>query len=144
MSPTESETEILTLAEAASYLRVSEEELRKLASEGRIPAQKIGEDWRFLKSAVHDWLRYGPLPAREWFRMGPPWLFEYPPLEVLLAQLEQRLTAKILSLEAPPSKPGSKQRVLEKSGRWKEDRAVDGLLAEIYKRRGRPMTEEDG
>ncbi|HEY8506505.1 MAG TPA: helix-turn-helix domain-containing protein, partial [Gemmataceae bacterium] len=51
--------EILTLPEAASYLRVGEDVLRQLASEQKIPARKIGEEWRFLKSALQDWLRRG-------------------------------------------------------------------------------------
>jgi excisionase family DNA binding protein len=49
--------EVLTLSEAADYLRVSEETLRQLASEKAIPAREVGGEWRFLKSALQDWLR---------------------------------------------------------------------------------------
>src|ERR1043165_5843276 len=48
--------EVLTLEEAACYFRVSEKILRRLAEEGAIPARKLGEEWRFLKSALQDWL----------------------------------------------------------------------------------------
>ena len=34
------------------------------------------------------------------------------------------------------------QRLLELAGKWKEDPTLEEMLGEIYKRRGRPMTEE--
>lgn len=51
--------DVLTLAEAASYLRVPEEEVLRLAEQRDIPAQKIGGEWRFLKRALGHWLTYG-------------------------------------------------------------------------------------
>src|SRR5437660_941372 len=52
--------DILTLAEAASLLRVEEAPLAELAAQGAVPAQKIGTEWRFLREALVDWLRFGP------------------------------------------------------------------------------------
>ncbi len=57
--------EILTLEEAAAYLRVSEDALKAMVSDDDIPAQKIGSEWRFLKRALDDWLRYGRHLSRE-------------------------------------------------------------------------------
>lgn len=37
-----SEDELLTVAEVADYLRVSERFVRKLIAEGRLPAAKVG------------------------------------------------------------------------------------------------------
>ena len=48
--------EILTRAEAAAYIRVSEKTLGELARARRIPAQKVGREWRFLRSALENWL----------------------------------------------------------------------------------------
>jgi excisionase family DNA binding protein len=55
-------TEVLTLAEAAKFLRVSQAKLRRLAEQRQVPARKLGDDWRFLKPALEDWLRGKPDP----------------------------------------------------------------------------------
>jgi excisionase family DNA binding protein len=49
--------DVLTLEEAASYLRLSIETVANQALKGNIPGRKIEDDWRFLKSAIDDWLR---------------------------------------------------------------------------------------
>jgi excisionase family DNA binding protein len=49
-------TDVLTLAEAAEYLRLPEETLARQAAQGTIPAQQVGDAWRFLKLALDDWL----------------------------------------------------------------------------------------
>lgn len=51
--------EVMTLAEAAAFIRVSERTLGQMAREGRIPAQKAGREWRFLRRALEDWLARG-------------------------------------------------------------------------------------
>src|ERR1700677_1188381 len=48
--------EVLTLAEAASYLRLSEEEVIDLAQSHDLPGRSVGSHWRFLKSAIQQWL----------------------------------------------------------------------------------------
>jgi excisionase family DNA binding protein len=55
-------SEVLTLAEAAAYLRVSEADVVKTIREENLPARRLGEDWRLLKSAIQDWLRSPPTP----------------------------------------------------------------------------------
>lgn len=49
--------EVLTLVEAARFIRVSEKTLGAMARERRIPAQKVGREWRFLRPALEDWLK---------------------------------------------------------------------------------------
>ena len=49
--------DILTLAEAAAYLRVPESAVEQLATAEEIPARKIGGEWRLLRQALEDWLR---------------------------------------------------------------------------------------
>jgi excisionase family DNA binding protein len=91
--------EVFTLAEAAAYLRVPEGEVVRLVQQQDLPGRLLGTEWRFLKSALQDWLR-----------MPPP--------------------------------RGSKEAVLSVAGAWKDDPYVEEELQEIYKHRGRPMTEE--
>ncbi len=59
---------VLTLKEAAHFIRVSDKTLADMARQGAVPAQKVGREWRFLRSALQDWLaggqpRPGPSPA---------------------------------------------------------------------------------
>jgi excisionase family DNA binding protein len=56
--------EVLTLAEAAQFLRLSQLKLRKLAQAGKVPARKVDNEWRFLKSALADWLLGKPDPTQ--------------------------------------------------------------------------------
>ena len=49
--------EVLTLAEAADYLRVSTDETLRLVSEQGLPGRRTSEDWRFLKNALQEWLK---------------------------------------------------------------------------------------
>jgi excisionase family DNA binding protein len=49
--------DVITLEEASAYLRLSIETVTNQALKGNIPGRKIENDWRFLKSAIDDWLR---------------------------------------------------------------------------------------
>lgn len=48
--------DVLTLKETSAYLRLPVETVLRQALQGNIPSRKIGEDWRFLKVAVDNWL----------------------------------------------------------------------------------------
>ena len=48
---------VLTLGEAAAYLRVAESEVKRLAELRVLPGRQIGGEWRFLKAGLQDWLR---------------------------------------------------------------------------------------
>ena len=45
----------LTIEQIGEYLQVSREKLYKLCQKGKIPASKIGGQWRFKMSAVEKW-----------------------------------------------------------------------------------------
>ncbi len=47
---------VLTLEEAAAYLRVPAEALARQAEQGKIPGRQVDAEWRFLQSALDDWL----------------------------------------------------------------------------------------
>jgi excisionase family DNA binding protein len=48
--------EVLTLREAAAFLRVSQKTAREKAKRGEIPGQQVGRGWRFSKRALEAWL----------------------------------------------------------------------------------------
>jgi excisionase family DNA binding protein len=54
--------EVLTLSEAAAYLRASEKDVLCLANLHELPGREIGNEWRFLKAGLRDWLR---APSRD-------------------------------------------------------------------------------
>lgn len=47
---------VMTLQEAAHYLRLRKAELESLAEQGVIPAFKVDGRWRFLKNALDEWM----------------------------------------------------------------------------------------
>ena len=47
---------VLTLDELSVYLKVSKSSLYKLVQAGKIPGNKVGKHWRFLRSKVDAWL----------------------------------------------------------------------------------------
>lgn len=57
MSMSDSLPDVLTADEVADYLRVSEETIVRQAAHGQIPGRRIEDTWRFLKSAIDEWLR---------------------------------------------------------------------------------------
>lgn len=56
---------MLTLREAASYLRVSSGSLESLAHEGEIPGFLIDGKWRFSKAAIDEWLTAQQVQRKE-------------------------------------------------------------------------------
>lgn len=49
--------EILTAKEVADYLHLHPLTVHRYAREGKIPAFKIGTDWRFHKKYIERWIR---------------------------------------------------------------------------------------
>jgi excisionase family DNA binding protein len=49
--------EVMTLEEAARFLRVPKKAVEDLAAGGKIPARRVSGQWRFLKAAIEEWLR---------------------------------------------------------------------------------------
>jgi excisionase family DNA binding protein len=91
--------EVLTLAEAAAYLRVPEPDVVLMVGPRGLPGRLIGSEWRFSKTALDQWLR------------------------------------------TPPER-SSKESLLALSGAWTGDPDAEEMLKEIYRQRGRPMTEK--
>jgi excisionase family DNA binding protein len=47
---------VMTSVEAAEYLKMHVKTVCRLAKERKIPAKKVGSEWRFLKSVLDRWL----------------------------------------------------------------------------------------
>ena len=91
--------EVLTLADAAAYLQLTEADVLRLVEEQGLPARRLANEWRFLKAAIQRWL------------------------------------------STPPSKYG-KEAQLSVIGSWKDDPDLEDMVEEIYRKRGRPITED--
>jgi excisionase family DNA binding protein len=53
------EPEVMTLADVAELLQTDEASVEALADGGELPGRRIGDEWRFARSAVLDWLAAG-------------------------------------------------------------------------------------
>ena len=47
---------VLTLEEAAELLRLDVKQMRKLAANGEVPGRKVGNEWRFSRAGLLNWL----------------------------------------------------------------------------------------
>lgn len=52
-------SDVLTTREAAEYLRLGVETVKRKAKAGELPAAKTGREWRFLRDDLEAWLRRG-------------------------------------------------------------------------------------
>lgn len=51
---------LMTLKETADYLRVNKKTVYRLLKQSKIPATKVGRQWRFEKASIDVWLRSNP------------------------------------------------------------------------------------
>lgn len=58
MSEIVSDTKVLTLDEAAAFLRLPPDTVERQAAAGTISGQRVEGAWRFLQAALEDWLRH--------------------------------------------------------------------------------------
>ena len=50
------ELDLMTVEEVARYLQLKPQTIYKWAQEKRIPAVKLGKEWRFRKRILDEWL----------------------------------------------------------------------------------------
>jgi excisionase family DNA binding protein len=50
-------SDLMTIKEVASYLKIPEKTAYTLAAQGTIPGFKIGRAWRFSKSTMDEWIK---------------------------------------------------------------------------------------
>ena len=92
--------DVLSLSEAAAYLRLPEQEVLRLVREQELPGRQAGPEWRFLKAAIQAWLSQ-PLakPTPDFWEAC--------------------------------------------AGIFKDDPHLGEIVKEAYRRRGRPLSEDD-
>jgi excisionase family DNA binding protein len=54
---------VMTVEEAAEYLRFHPSTVYRLARSGQLPARKVGKQWRLHRESIDRWLRSEPVPA---------------------------------------------------------------------------------
>ena len=52
--------DVLTLEEAAAFLRVTPQDVLQMIETQDLPGRKFGDEWRFSKSAIQHWLGNPP------------------------------------------------------------------------------------
>lgn len=50
------EIQVFTVEQAAEYVQAHPQTIRKMIRAGRLPAAKIGREWRIHKKALNDYL----------------------------------------------------------------------------------------
>ncbi len=50
-------TSLMTVEEVAKYLAVTERTIYRLVKEGRLPAYRVGGQWRFKVAVLEEWMR---------------------------------------------------------------------------------------
>ena len=65
MAVTVNDDEVLTLAEAAAYLRVSERTLWQLSRDGEIPHRRVGNSYRYLRRVLREHVAGGSIATGE-------------------------------------------------------------------------------
>ena len=86
--PTDS---VWTLGETAAYLRLPENDVLRMVHEQGLHGRQVGTEWRFLKSAIDDWLRTGPQPLANqaaWLALAGAWKDD-PTVDDLLEEIHQ-------------------------------------------------------
>lgn len=64
--------EVMDIRQAADYLGISADTLYKYASEGFVPAFKLGNRWRFKRSRLNEWMDQQSSAGAAQARMMPP------------------------------------------------------------------------
>ncbi|HJT78462.1 MAG TPA: helix-turn-helix domain-containing protein [Gemmataceae bacterium] len=93
--------EVLTLAEAAAYLRLAEKDVITATSTQGLPGRMVAGEWRFFKTALQQWLSH-----------------------------------------SEPTEEMRKAAQLAGAGSMRDDPDLEDIVEEIYRRRGRPITED--
>jgi len=57
MKKSDTTIKLLTLAEAASILKISKRTLHRMIQHRQIPAFKVGGQWRILESRFQEWVQ---------------------------------------------------------------------------------------
>jgi excisionase family DNA binding protein len=82
-------SDVLTLSEAAAYLRLSEADVMELVQHQGLPARQVGGQWRFLKAALQRWLGASQKEGNDGIWAAAGTLKDDPYLEEMLMSIER-------------------------------------------------------
>jgi len=51
------DSDIMTIKEVSSYLKLNEKTAYRLVLDGKIPGFKVGGAWRFRKEQIDEWIK---------------------------------------------------------------------------------------
>jgi len=51
------DSDIMTIKEVSSYLKLNEKTAYRLVLDGKIPGFKVGGAWRFRKKQIDEWIK---------------------------------------------------------------------------------------
>ncbi len=115
--------DIMTLEEASQYLKVAKEQLEEMAINNKMPAQRFGNDWRFSKTLILDWMRTGQVETSSDATENP--------IETLIQEIRQL----VQTLQTPPKptkpKKGSFEAIERHIGHMKGKEDPDEILAKM-------------
>ena len=94
--------EIMTLHDVADYLQLNERSILKMARAGDIPATKVMNQWRFMRSLINEWLMYK-------MEKLPPHLEQHETREIEDQPLADLLVPEFMNLEVVS---GPKSKIL--------------------------------
>ena len=57
-------SEFMTVAEVADHLRVTDKTIYRLLWSGQVPAAKIGQQWRFERGSIDNWVQRNSVGAK--------------------------------------------------------------------------------
>ena len=57
LKPLESLDQVLTVQEMANYLHVHHTTIYRLIYKKKLPAFRVGSDWRFSRKAIDQWMK---------------------------------------------------------------------------------------
>jgi len=94
--------EIMTLHDVADYLQLNERSILKMARSGEIPATKVMNQWRFMRSLINEWLMYK-------MERLPPHLEQRGPTTIEQQPMADLLVPEFMNLEVVG---GAKSKIL--------------------------------
>jgi len=97
--------DIMTLAEIANYLRLSEKTILRMIKANKIPVTKLANRWRFMRTVIDEWLAPRMRAVSEKNLVGIINVAKHP------IPLSQLITPARIILDM---KPGSKESILSK------------------------------
>jgi excisionase family DNA binding protein len=137
---------VMTLAEAAKFLQLSPEDIKKKVETGEIPGQHIGRAWRFSRAALERWriskAKNPPVmtlaEAARFLRLPPKYIQE----KVLTGEIPGQRIGRAWRFSSAALASWlqfqyTRRALREQAGAFKDDETFLPMMEKIYKERRR-------